>query len=529
MNISATGHMNPTLPVVAHLVARGCKVTYFVEDNMKNVVEGAGAVWKPFRYPGSNFTGILRNPDSFEQMDAASLTEVGVPPGEQVRFPFCMIMNAQMVLPSLLDDLQSLDPLPCAIVYDPMVACAPVAAHVLNIPAIGLFTMPGPGVLNYPADMMKDREKVDWVQKPRQWILDHYALDLLQNGTLLGCYSSELNLVTTVKSLYMGPSGEFQIQRYGQFPFQCVGALVDAAVTRIENAGDGRGAPVLSLSGSESETSDCHAGLDTEFNLTDLKSPLPLHKVREMRAAGRRIVFISLGTVVTQRMWSRPLGVSSIKNDERPEGARSITEYTGKEFCEMVYRLCFQVLEQDPQIFAILSLGTNAQEVLGGLPPLPSNLAVRESVSQLELLPLCDAFITHGGANSMHEALAMRVPLAVVPVFGDQMLNADSVAHSGSGFSFRHPLATLSTATLSDALQQLLSQDPSNTFRLAASAVAEELEQAGGIHAAVNAILECVSKQMARHCEKRCRAADNIHSSPTPLRNVYAHCCDSAA
>jgi len=517
MNMSATGHMNPTLPVVAHLVASGCKVTYFVEDSMKTVVEGAGACWKPFRYPGSDFTGILRNPDSFEKMDSAALAEFGVLPDEfrsKVGFPFCMIMNAQMILPNLIEDLQSLDPPPCAIAYDPLLACAPVAAHALNIPAISLFTMPGPGVLNFPTTLMLSREEDDWVQKPRQWILDQYGFDVLKNGTLVGCYSQDLNLVTTVKSLYIGPSGDFQIQRYGHFPFQCVGALVDAAVPRIQNAGDGLGAPLLS-------GLDDHAVFDTALDLADLKSPLPLQKVREMRDAGRRIVFISLGTVVTQRMWSVPIGPGASTNDEKPEGARSITEYTGKEFCEMLYRICFQVLEQDPSIFGILSLGTNAQEImqsLGGPSALPINLAVRETVSQLELLPLCDAFVTHGGANSMHEALSMHIPLAVVPAFGDQMLNADSVAHSGAGFSFRHPLKTLSVATLGDALQKLLSRESTNTFRLAASAIAHEIEQAGGIPAAVNAILDCAAK----FAQKPCSDANVINNLPTLLHSASA-------
>lgn len=174
-----------------------------------------------------------------------------------------------------------------------------------------------------------------------------------------------------------------------------------------------------------------------------------------------------------------------------------------------------EVLDQDPTIFGILSLGSNAQEVLDGLPTLPSNLAVRESVAQLELLPVCDAFITHGGANSMHEALSMRVPLAVVPVFGDQILNADSVAYSGAGFSFRHPLLTLSVATLSDALQQLLSPDPANRFRIAASAVAEEIKQAGGIQAAVNAILDCLPKYEENLAAK-------TQGLPTLLQSAFA-------
>jgi UDP:flavonoid glycosyltransferase YjiC (YdhE family) len=48
VNIAATGHMNSTLPLVAELVARGCKVTYLVDASKQDVVEALGAEWRPF-------------------------------------------------------------------------------------------------------------------------------------------------------------------------------------------------------------------------------------------------------------------------------------------------------------------------------------------------------------------------------------------------------------------------------------------------------------------------------------------------
>lgn len=91
----------------------------------------------------------------------------------------------------------------------------------------------------------------------------------------------------------------------------------------------------------------------------------------------------------------------------------------------------------------------------------------------------------------MHEALAVSLPLVVIPIIGYQMANADRVAKCGAGFSFRHPLETLSVPTLSEALQKLFTLD---SFRLAASCLAEEINEAGGVPAAVNAILGCVKE-----------------------------------
>merc|ERR1712107_389858 len=187
MNIAATGHMNPTLPVVAQLVARDCKVTYFVEDSMKMIVEAVGASWHPFRYPCSNFTGILRNPKDFGSLTPEVLETVGIPPGtryEEYQFPVSILLNAQLVLPNLINDLQALDPAPCAIVYEPFVACAPVAAHVMDIPSISLLTLPGAGVISLPSAMHEQAENgVAWISKPRQWISKNYGLDAFETGS----------------------------------------------------------------------------------------------------------------------------------------------------------------------------------------------------------------------------------------------------------------------------------------------------------------------------------------------------------
>lgn len=221
-----------------------------------------------------------------------------------------------------------------------------------------------------------------------------------------------------------------------------------------------------------------------------------------MRASGRRIVLISLGAVATECwFWNRPLGLGSVHNDDsRPGEARGIMEYTGKEFCQHVYRACFEAIGHDDSILAIVAMGSFGEDALADLPPPPWNFILRESVPQLDLLPMCDAFVTHGGANSMHEALSFGIPLAVVPVCGDQIWNAETVARSGAGFSFRYPLRTLTATSLRCALHELLplvdvssestTSVSRNPYRDAANDIANKLSSAGGVSAA------------ARHCAR---------------------------
>jgi predicted glycosyltransferase len=49
------------------------------------------------------------------------------------------------------------------------------------------------------------------------------------------------------------------------------------------------------------------------------------------------------------------------------------------------------------------------------------------------VLSRSDVFVTHGGCNSFHEALLHRVPVVVVPFFGDQALVARRAAELGIG------------------------------------------------------------------------------------------------
>jgi MGT family glycosyltransferase len=69
------------------------------------------------------------------------------------------------------------------------------------------------------------------------------------------------------------------------------------------------------------------------------------------------------------------------------------------------------------------------------LAPLPANVVARRSVPQLSVLSRAAVFVTHGGMNSVNEALFYGVPLLVVPQGADQFLVADRVVELGAGLS----------------------------------------------------------------------------------------------
>ncbi|MBB5036567.1 glycosyltransferase [Prosthecobacter dejongeii] len=92
------------------------------------------------------------------------------------------------------------------------------------------------------------------------------------------------------------------------------------------------------------------------------------------------------------------------------------------------------------------------------LADLPPHVLAFRYAPQLKLLPHVQAFITHGGANSVMEALHFGVPLLISPVCNDQFHQAHFIRHSGVGLELNLESATVTETR--DSLQRLLN-DPS--------------------------------------------------------------------
>jgi MGT family glycosyltransferase len=86
---------------------------------------------------------------------------------------------------------------------------------------------------------------------------------------------------------------------------------------------------------------------------------------------------------------------------------------------------------RDRDVNLVLAVGQDP-EVFG---PQPPNVRIERYVPQTRILPHCDAFITHGGFNSVKEALALGIPLVVLPIMSDEPYSAERVAALGVGRS----------------------------------------------------------------------------------------------
>ena len=131
---------------------------------------------------------------------------------------------------------------------------------------------------------------------------------------------------------------------------------------------------------------------------------------------------------------------------------------------------------------ALGSLSDTVQGVVVGPPdlgPVPANVVVRDFVPQLELLDRVDAVVSHGGHNTVCEALAHGIPLVVAPIRDDQPIVAQQVTDAGA--ARRVKFGRVRAAELAAAIRAVL-DDP--VYREAASRLRSSFQVAGGPAAA---------------------------------------------
>ncbi len=125
-----------------------------------------------------------------------------------------------------------------------------------------------------------------------------------------------------------------------------------------------------------------------------------------------------------------------------------------------------------------LALGSGERHVLGDL---PDGWLVREFLPQVRLLGRAAAAVTHGGNNSVTEAMTFGVPLLVLPFSTDQFAGAEAIEREGFGIALAPNEATV--AELEHALSATLAL-PRDRF----DAVSTSLRQSPGSARAFNAL-----------------------------------------
>ena len=146
------------------------------------------------------------------------------------------------------------------------------------------------------------------------------------------------------------------------------------------------------------------------------------------------------------------------------------------------YRNCIHALGQtDWQV--IISMGTNPEH----FEDLPDNIRIYESVDQMAVLDIADAFITHCGMNSASEGLYFEVPLVLFPQTPEQGAVARRVEELGAGTR----LDSISEESIMESLNKVLF-DPA--YKENAVRISDSFKACGGAQEA-RAFLEAIIDQ----------------------------------
>lgn len=130
---------------------------------------------------------------------------------------------------------------------------------------------------------------------------------------------------------------------------------------------------------------------------------------------GRKNIYISFGTVVTNNLWNNQPSVRS--------------------FLRKIFKWLIRILaNSEPNCGSTYGVIVSLDRDI--FPVWPDNFRVYRHVDQLRLLEKCHIFMTHCGGNSFNESISMGVPMIGIPFFGDQHLIASLINRLDIGVQF---------------------------------------------------------------------------------------------
>ena len=94
---------------------------------------------------------------------------------------------------------------------------------------------------------------------------------------------------------------------------------------------------------------------------------------------------------------------------------------------------------RDENVDVIISVGRKFS--IKKLKNISENIHIYSFVPQLKVLEMTDVFVTHGGMNSVSEALVYGAPMVVIPFVSDQPVNAECVEKLGVGKTLSYKMA----------------------------------------------------------------------------------------
>lgn len=174
--------------------------------------------------------------------------------------------------------------------------------------------------------------------------------------------------------------------------------------------------------------------------------------LRKLKSEGKKIIYISMGTIHNEKL--------------------------------TFYKKCISEFA-DQENHVIISVGFKTK--IEDLGPIPKNIIVRNHVPQLDILQICDVFVTHGGMNSVNEALYYGVPMVMFPQQSEQLMTAMRVEKLGAGICMG--IENEMKYNLVETCNKIMNHQP---YYENARLISETFREAGGYEIGVEEILNYV-------------------------------------
>ncbi|MDF2588439.1 MAG: glycosyltransferase, family [Anaerocolumna sp.] len=150
------------------------------------------------------------------------------------------------------------------------------------------------------------------------------------------------------------------------------------------------------------------------------------------------------------------------------------------------YKNCIKAF-QETDYNVIMSVGNKIN--IDELGTIPDNFIVKNFVPQVAVLKKADAFISHGGLNSVSEALFHQVPVVAIPLMNDQPAVTKQLTSLGAGIGLK--MDDITPNILQDSVNQLINLAE---YKLACKQIGDSFMEAGGQKEAANCILTYITR-----------------------------------
>jgi MGT family glycosyltransferase len=191
---------------------------------------------------------------------------------------------------------------------------------------------------------------------------------------------------------------------------------------------------------------------------------------------------IFIGPSFPERKGSLPFPLEELKDDK----VLYISMGTVLDQTEEFFNMCIDAFADFPGK-VVIAAGEKADS--SKIKTAPENIMISSYVPQLEVLKEADVFLTHGGMNSVNEAIHFHVPLVVLPHDKDQPVVAGRLTELGA--AYRLSKDSIHVQSLKDAVYEVLSNDK---YKKGIKKIDESFQACGGVQYALEEIDRFVTR-----------------------------------